>query len=149
MDLSSEELSRTVVSSRILDAAAGEVFDAYANPQKIVRWWGPTGFTLVTESIDLKEGGHWRFSFKGPDGTQYKNDLVFLRIERPHLFVVDHLSGPKYHGTVTFDDLGDKTRVSMHWTFETARVFAAVRDSVIAGNEGNLDRLSEVLAGRR
>src|SRR6266487_1732238 len=140
MDLSREEQSRTVVSSRIINAPIGDVFDAYANPKKIVRWWGPSGFTLTTESIDLNEDGHWRFVLKGPDGTEYKNHSVFLRIEQPQLFVIDHLSNPKYRGTVTFEDIGDKTRVTMYWTFENAQVFANVRDDVIAGNEGNLDR---------
>ena len=149
MDLSPEEQNRTVISSRTMNALVGDVFDAYANPQKIIRWWGPAGFTLTTGSIDLNEGGHWHFVFTGPDGTEYKNHVVFLRIEPLHLFVVDHLSGPKYRGTVTFDDLGGKTRVTMYWTIENAQVFAKIRESVIAGNEDNLDRLSEVIAGRR
>jgi hypothetical protein len=86
---------------------------------------------------------------KGPDGTEYQNHSVFLRIEQPHLFVVDHLSSPKYRGAVTFEEIGDKTRVTMYWTFESAEAFAKVREEVIGGNEGNLDRLSEVVAGRR
>jgi uncharacterized protein YndB with AHSA1/START domain len=145
MNLSAEELSRTVISSRIIEAPIEDVFDAYANPEKIVRWWGPGGFTLTTESIDLREGGHWHFVFKGPDGTEYKNHQVFLKIERPHLFVVNHLSGPNYHGAVTFDDMSDKTRVTMYWTFENTTVFARIKDVVAAGNEGNFDRLSELV----
>jgi uncharacterized protein YndB with AHSA1/START domain len=65
MDLSPEEQRRTVISSRIIDAPVDDVFDAYANSEKLVRWWGPNGFTLDTESIDLTEGGHWRFVFTG------------------------------------------------------------------------------------
>ena len=149
MDLSPEEQQRTVISTRIIDAPIDAVFDAYADPKKLVRWWGPSGFTLTTESLDLTEGGHWQFVFTGPDGTQYKNHVIFQRIERPHLFVVDHLSGPKYHGTVTFDDINNKTHVTMYWTFESADVFAKIRDIVQAGNEGNFDRLSEVVAGQR
>jgi uncharacterized protein YndB with AHSA1/START domain len=149
MDLSPEGQNRTVISTRVLNAPAGDVFDAYANPQKIVRWWGPSGFTLMTESIELKEGGHWRFVFKGPDGTEYKNHLVFVKIEAPYRFVVDHLSGPKYRGTVTFEDLGGKTRVTMYWTLENTEVYAKLKEAIIAGNEGNLDRLSEVVAGQR
>jgi len=149
MDLSPEKQRRTVISSRIIDAPVDDVFDAYANSEKLVRWWGPSGFTLTTESIDLNEGGHWKFVFQGPDGKEYKNHLVFLRIERPHLFVVDHLSGPKYHGAVTFDALDNRTRVTMYWTFENVDVFDKIRETVIAGNEGNFDRLSEVVAGQR
>jgi len=149
MDLSPEQQRRTVISSRIIDAPIDDVFDAYANPTKLVRGWGPNGITLTTESIDLNEGGHWKFGFQGPDGTTYKNHLIFLRIERPHLFVVDHLSGPKYHGAVTFDAMDNRTRVTMYWTFENVDVFAKIRETVIAGNEGNFDRLSEVVAGQR
>jgi uncharacterized protein YndB with AHSA1/START domain len=150
MDLSPEEHGRTVVSSRIIDAPIGEVFDAYANPNKLVCWWGPNGFVLMNESLDLQEGGHWRFVFKGPDDTTYKNHLIFSKIDRPHLFAVDHLSGPKYHGAVTFDDLDDhKTLITMYWTFETPDVFAKVKQAVINGNKGNLDHLSEVVARKR
>ena len=104
---------------------------------------------LNTESIDLTEGGHWRFVFTGQDGTTYKNHLIFQKIERPHLFVVDHLSGPKYHGTVKFDDVGNTTRVTMYWTFENVDIFDKIRETVIDGNEGNFDRLSAVVAGQR
>jgi hypothetical protein len=37
MELSPEEQSRTVISGRVISASIDEVFDAYANPQKIVR----------------------------------------------------------------------------------------------------------------
>ena len=144
MDLSPEKQRRTVISSRIIDAPVDDVFDAYANSEKLVRWWGPSGFTLTTESIDLNEGGHWKFVFQGPDGKEYKNHLIFLKIERPHLFVVDHLSGPKYHGAVTFDAVDNRTRVTMYWTFEPD-VFPKVRDAVVQGNEENLDRLWSVV----
>lgn len=149
MDLSPEELSRTVISSRIIDAPVDEVFGAYADPSKIVRWWGPAGFSLRTESIEPKEGGHWRFVFKGPNGTEYKNHLVFEKIERPHMFVVDHLSGPRYHGVVTFDEIDRKTRVTMYWTFENARIYADVKDAVAESNEGNFDRLADLVARKR
>jgi uncharacterized protein YndB with AHSA1/START domain len=149
LDLSPDELGRTVIGTRLIDAPPDRVFDAYADPAKIVRWWGPTGFTLTTESIDLREGGHWRFVFKGPDGKEFKNHLVFLRLERPRLFVVDHVSGPKYRGTVAFEPAGGKTRVTMYWTIENPQVYAKIKDIVAAGNEGNFDRLAELLAGGR
>lgn len=149
MDLTPEEKTRTVISSRVINANVEEVFDAYANPEKIVRWWGPNGFTLINESLDLKEGGHWRFVFRGPDGKEFKNHLVFEKIERPSLFVVEHLSGPTYRGAVTFEDLGGRTKVTMYWTFETVEIFTGIREAVVAGNEGNFDRLGGLVAGWR
>lgn len=149
IDLSVEEQARTVVNTRVIDAAIADVFDAYANPAKIVRWWGPHGFTLTTQSLDLVEGGHWQFVFHGPDGRDYKNHIVFSKIDPPGLFVVDHVSGPHYRAIVTFDEVGGRTRVTFHQTFADAVVFAKIREIVNSGNEGNLDRLTELLAGQR
>lgn len=149
LQLTPGEQRRAVVSGRILEAAATDVFDAFSNPDKIVRCWGPTGFTLRTESIELEEGGHWRFVFTGPDGIEYNNHLIFIKIEKPKLFVIDHMSAPKFIGTITFDDLGNKTRITMYQIFENNEVFARFRDIAIAGNEGNFDRLSDLVAGRR
>jgi uncharacterized protein YndB with AHSA1/START domain len=39
MELTEEELARTVVSPRVIDAVRERVFDAYATPEKLVRWW--------------------------------------------------------------------------------------------------------------
>ena len=61
----------------------------------------------------------------------------------------NHLSGPKYTGAVTFDDVDGKTRVTMYWTFETEEIYTQFEEAVAAGNEGNFDRMSEVAAGRR
>lgn len=149
MHLTDDEAARTVISARVIDAPVDAVFDAYANPEKLVRWWGPNGFTLETEHIDLREGGDWRFIFTGPDGKQYKNYLVFKTIERPRRFVVDHRSGPYYLGTVTFDDLGPQTRITMYWTFENADFLLKHRKVVEDGNEGNFDRVTEVILGQR
>jgi uncharacterized protein YndB with AHSA1/START domain len=144
MELTEEELARTVVSPRVIDAVREWVFDAYATPEKLVRWWGPTGFTMTVEEIDLRPGGHWRFIFHSPTGEDFPNHLVFETIDRPRLFVVDHLS--HYRGSVTFEDLGDRTRVTMYWTFPTAEAYARARVIVEQGNEGNLDRLAALVA---
>jgi len=149
MNLTSEELDRTVISTRVIDAATDTVFDAYASPEKLVRWWGPSGFTLTTEHMDLREGGSWKFVFHGPDGRDYKNHLEFKTLERPRKFVVDHRTGPHYLGTVTFEDLGGQTRVTMYWTFYDANFLLKQRRAVEEGNEGNFDRLAEVVAGKR
>ena len=144
MKLTEEELARTVVSPRVIDAVRERVFDAYANAEKLVRWWGPAGFTMTVEEIDLRPGGPWRFTIHSPTGENFPNHLIVETIDRPRLFVVDHLS--HYRGSVTFDDLGDRTRVTMYWTFPTAEAYARARVVVEQGNEGNLDRLAALVA---
>jgi len=75
--------------------------------------------------------------------------VAFTTIDRQKVFVVDHVSGPKYRGTITFESVGDTTRVTMHQTFEDAFVFGKIKDIATNGNEENLDRLTELLDGRR
>ena len=141
--------NNTLTIRREFAADRALVWDCYTKSELLDQWFSPKPLTTRTKSMDFSEGGHWRFVFTGPDGKQYKNHLAFQKIERPHLFVVDHLNGPKYHGAVTFDDLGDQTRVTMYWTFENVDVFTKIRETVVAGNEGNFDRLSAVVAGQR
>jgi len=145
MELPPEEMSRTVVSTRRLDASRQRVFDAYADPEKLVRWWGPAGFSMRVEEIDLRQGGHWRFTFRAPDGQEFENHLVFEALWRPDLFIAQHLSVPRYRGVVTFEDREGGTQVTMYWTFEDADMFARIRTTVEEGNEGNLDRLTAVV----
>lgn len=146
MNLSSEIAARTVISTRFFPAPREDLFAAYADPEKLVRWWGPAGFTMETESIDLRPGGDWFFVFTGPDGKTYKNHIQFVAIDAPERFVVRHISGPLYDGTVTFATEGGGTRITMYWTFDNPNVFSKIRDIVAEGNEGNFDRLWAVVS---
>jgi uncharacterized protein YndB with AHSA1/START domain len=58
------------------------VFDAWTDPKQITQWWGPAGFTTTTDEMGVKPGGVWRFVMHGPDGTDYKNKIVFIEVVR-------------------------------------------------------------------
>lgn len=146
MKLTAEEEGRTVISKRTVPAPRDVVFDAYADAKKLVRWWGPHGFTITTQEIDVVTGGEWRFVLHGPDGKDYKNHIRFGAIERPSRFVVDHISGPYYLGTVLFDEVDGGTQVTMVWTFRDQPVFDKIKDIVAEGNEGNFDRMWRVVS---
>ena len=101
-------LDREIVIARVFDAPRELVFDAWTNPDHIVRWFGPKGFTLTTKEIDIRAGGRWRFVFHGPDGTNYDNRMVFLEVKRPERLVFDHGSDRdddpgRFRTTITFD----------------------------------------------
>ena len=102
-------LDREVVLTRVFDAPRELVFEAWTNPEHVVRWFGPKGFTLTTHEIDIRVGGRWRFVFHGPDGTNYDNRMVFLEVKPPELLLFDHGSDrdddpDKFRVTVTFDE---------------------------------------------
>ncbi|HKS90588.1 MAG TPA: SRPBCC domain-containing protein, partial [Tepidiformaceae bacterium] len=62
---------REIVITRVFDAPREMVWDAWTDARQIVKWWGPRGFTLTVEEMDVRPGGVWRSTMHGPDGTKY------------------------------------------------------------------------------
>ncbi len=110
--------------------------------------WGPNGFTNTIHEMDVRPGGVWRFVMHGPDGVDYKNKIVFIEIVEPERLVYDHVSGPKFHVTVTFDEQDGKTKLTMRMLFETAEEHDKVVEKfgAIEGANQTLERLKEHLA---
>lgn len=105
-------IDREIVLSRVIAASRERVFQAWTDPQQIVQWFGPDGFTVETLECDIRPGGRWRFVFTGPDGRRWDNRMVFLRVEAPRLIEIEHGSDKdddpaRFHVTVTFDAQGD------------------------------------------
>jgi uncharacterized protein YndB with AHSA1/START domain len=142
------DLSRTVFSTRLIDAPREKVFAAYVERDKIQRWWGPKGFTNDFQVFEPKLGGEWRFVMIGPDGKEYKNHSVIVELVPNEKFVYHHRSGPIYVGTVTFADEAGKTRLNFRMDFEPADFIAKMRDFILNANEENFDRLEAVLGIR-
>ncbi|MCB9611642.1 MAG: SRPBCC domain-containing protein [Sandaracinus sp.] len=147
-------LDREIVITRVYDAPRELVFEAWTNPEHIVRWFGPNGFEVTTHEIDLRVGGRWRFDFRGPDGTHYSNRMVFEKIERPTLLVFEHGSDVdddpgRFRMTVTFDEQSNgKTVVTLRQLHPTAEQRAHVIGfgAVELGFQ-TLDKLAAHVAG--
>jgi uncharacterized protein YndB with AHSA1/START domain len=139
---------REIITTRIFDAPRELVFAAWTDPKHVAEWWGPQGFTNTIYEMDVRPGGVWRFVMHGPDGVDYQNEIVFVEIVKPQRLVYDHVSGPKFHMTVTFDEQDGKTKLTMRMLFDTA----ALRDQVakkfgaVEGAKQTLERLAEFLA---
>jgi uncharacterized protein YndB with AHSA1/START domain len=146
-DSSAEPFSdREIVTTRIIDAPRELVFKAWTDPEHLAQWWGPKGFTNTFQEFDMRPGGVWRFVMHGPDGVDYKNKSVFAEIVRPERIVFQHVSGPQFQVTVTFDEQAGKTRLTFHMLFDTAAECAKVKGFAVEANEQNFDRLEAQLA---
>ena len=66
------------------------MFKVWTDPQHLAHWWGPDGFTLTTREMDVRPGGVWRFIMHGPDGTDYKNRIVYTEVSPPGRLVYKH-----------------------------------------------------------
>jgi uncharacterized protein YndB with AHSA1/START domain len=134
---------REFVHSRLIDAPQEKVFQAFADPYHLARWWGPNGFSNTFEDFCFRPGGAWRFVMHGPDGTNYPNESVFLEIVVPERVVIEHLSkGHHFFLTITFADRGDRTLVGWRQVFDTEAHRERIAPVVETANEQNLDRLA-------
>jgi len=43
--------------TRVLDAPVEEAWRAWTEPERVRRWWGPTGFTSPSADMDVRVGG--------------------------------------------------------------------------------------------
>lgn len=131
---------------RSFDAPRQLVFKVWTDPKHLAQWWGPRGFTTEIHEMDVRPGGVWRYSMRGPDGRDYPFDGVYVEVVEPERLVFDgsiHESLDQRVWTeVTFADQRGKTEVTVRqfFSFESD----ATRGASIGWNQ-QLDRLQEFL----
>ena len=112
--ISNGTADREITGSRIFNAPRELVFKMWTDPEHIVKWWGPTGFRNTIFEMDVRPGGKWRHIMHGPDGVDYKNESIYLEVVPQERLVYQHVSAPGFVSTVTFEDMGNKTKVDAH-----------------------------------
>lgn len=113
---------REMFETRVVDAPRELVWELWTTRKHVSNWWGPRGFTTTTSEMDVRPGGMWLHVMHGPDGRNYPNKIVYLEVLKPARIVYNHESYPPFHTTVTFEDLGTKTKITMRMVFETAEL---------------------------
>jgi uncharacterized protein YndB with AHSA1/START domain len=141
---------RELIISRILDAPHELVFKAWTDPEHLPHCWGPKGFTITVQEIDVRPGGVWRYVMHGPDGVDYDNKIVYIEVVNPERLVYSHGGGEEdeqFQLTVTFADQGNKTELTMRMLFKSAAELEKVvkEYGAIEGAKSTLDRLEEQL----
>ncbi len=141
-----------LVFSRAFNAPADAVYRAWTDPARLVQWWGPHGFRLTIQEMDVRVGGTWRYVLHGPDGTQYPNVAVFEELDPPRRLVFFNTGGhvEDKHLTcrmiATFAEDGARTLVTLQMQFETVEALdRAKARGAKAGGEESFQRLAELL----
>jgi uncharacterized protein YndB with AHSA1/START domain len=139
---------REIVAMRVIDAPRELVWRAWTDPEHIVQWWGPNGFTTTIQQMDVRPGGLWKFVMHGPDGIDYQNKVVYDEIVKPERIVYTHTGGAQFRSTITFEKQGDKTRLTVRMVFDTAseRERVAKKFGAVEGLDQTLGRLNAYLA---
>jgi len=147
--------ARDIVISRELDAPRELVWEAMTDPEQVIHWWGPRGFTTTISEMDVRPGGVWKHVMRGPDGTNYPNESVFQEVVAPERLVFaqggKREGGPSisFISTWTFDTVASgKTKVTIRMVFPSpcTRDLVVREFGAIEGGKQTLERLGEHLS---
>lgn len=145
-----ESNDRVLVVERIFDAPRSLVFRAWIEPQHLIRWFGPRGFTVPSYTLEPWPGGSWRVCMVSPGGRENWVRGVFREVLEPERLAFtwahensDGALGHETQITITFADLGAKTGLKLRQeTFESVEA----RNDHRNGWNGALECLAEYLA---
>ncbi len=75
-------LSMTIASE--WDAPIARVWQLWADPRKLERWWGPPTFPATVVEHDLRPGGKVAYYMTGPEGEQHHGWWKVVSVDEPH-----------------------------------------------------------------
>jgi uncharacterized protein YndB with AHSA1/START domain len=147
-DLVTGSIERQIVLTRMLEVPRERVFEAWTRPEHVQRWWGPNGFTITIDEMDVRPGGTWRYTMHGPDGVDYPNLMTFRDVVPSELLTYEHRGDPDddeppFHGSVSFDDFMGNTILTMRVVFASTEDLDrnVAKYGAIEGGNQTLDRL--------
>lgn len=91
-EIDREGLTLTVTAEFI--ATPERVWQLWADPRQLERWWGPPGWPASFPRYEFEPGGEARYFMTGPEGERSAAWFRFETIEAPHrIELVDGFSG--------------------------------------------------------
>ena len=136
------------------------VWDAYTKSEILDRWWAPKPWKAHTKYQDFREGGHWLYAMRGPEGEEHWAVANYISILPQKKFTgLDAFSDaegnintsmPQSKWEVTFTDKGEKTLVEVRITFDDlAQLEATIQMGFKEGMTSAMEGLDSVLEGLR
>lgn len=144
---------REVTITRVFDAPARLVFEAYTKPEHIKRWFGPRTWPVTDCEMDFRVGGRFRFAMTGPHGQkgtpfggEYREIVPDRRIVYDNGFLVP--GAERMVTTVTFEEHDGRTTLTMHTVFASVAMYKLHIDGgFVGGTNSGFDQLEELVAG--
>ena len=153
MPTNEPDANREVIVTREIAAPASVLFEAYRDPEKLKRWFGPRGWPLTRAEMDFRVGGKFQFQMTGPDGEAGPPfGGEYLEIVPNEKIVYDNGFNEPGTGrmtvTITYDEkTSGKTTLTIHTLFESVAMFEEhTSGGIVEGLNSGLDQLEEVAA---
>jgi uncharacterized protein YndB with AHSA1/START domain len=69
------------------EASAERIWQLWADPRQLERWWGPPTYPATFTRHDLAPGSRVEYHMTGPDGDQPKGYWEIVEVAPPHRLV--------------------------------------------------------------
>jgi uncharacterized protein YndB with AHSA1/START domain len=100
-----------VVVTRRLDAPRERVWKAWSDPDEVMKWWGPQGFSSPICRMDFREGGVTLVCMRSDQGWDLYNTWTYQSIEPPERIEFVQGFADENGGPVEPQDLGLSPRI--------------------------------------
>lgn len=140
---------REFAASRTFVALISDVYKAWSQPNVFQSWWVPKSapsVSLVSCEMDVRTGGKYRLEFGAGEAETIAFYGKYLDVVENQRIVWTNDEGEEGAiTTVTFEDLGAQTKVTLHELYPTAEgLEEALASSALALPE-QFEQLASVL----
>ena len=127
----------TMTLTAEFDASPTRVWELWADPRQLERWWGPPTYPATVTAHDLAPGGRVEYHMTGPGGDQPRGFWDILEADPPRRLVFrdgfakdDGTPNPDFPGTsarVTIEPIDSgRTRMSIESRFPSTKAMEQV-----------------------
>ena len=127
----------TMTMEAEFDASPERVWQLWADPRQLERWWGPPTYPATVTSHDLTPGGRVEYHMTGPEGDQPRGYWEVLEVDPPRWLVFrdgfanddgsPNTEFPITTSRVTITELGNRrTRMSIQSQFPSPEAMEQV-----------------------
>jgi uncharacterized protein YndB with AHSA1/START domain len=132
-----DQQTLTMTVDAEFDATPERVWQLWADPRQLERWWGPPTYPATFDSHDLRPGGRVEYHMTGPTGDQPRGFWEVIEVDPPRSlsfrdgFANDDGSPntdlPETIGRVTLTPIGaGRTRMSIKSEFPSAEAMEQI-----------------------
>lgn len=129
--------ARTMLLTAEFDASPERVWQLWADPRQLERWWGPPTWPATFTKHDLAPGSRVDYHMTGPEGEEAHGYWDVVETDPPRRLVFrdgfSHEDGtpnealPQNEGRVTIEEIGDgRTRMSIQSIFPSTEAMEQV-----------------------
>lgn len=146
-DVTKDPEARTMTVTSEFDAPVNRVWQLWADPRQLERWWGPPTYPATVVDHDLSPGGVVTYFMTGPEGDKSHGWWRVATVDEPNRIEIEDGFGdnpdspvpgmPTVTMVVTLTEEADRTRMTMTTTFPSIE---AMEEMVNMGMEEGIQQ---------